>query len=76
MEIGEPSERTNRLSWIIIGLIVGAILIRGFWTFFWVGSMGMPNWDYGIIKDVPAESPYAVYEKLPNPQHVRGQGGE
>jgi hypothetical protein len=72
----EPSERTQTVSWIIIGLIVGAILIRGMFTYYWVGSMGMPDWDYGAIKDVPAESPYGVYDKLPNQQHVRGRGGE
>lgn len=72
----EATERTTRFSWIVIGLIVGGILLRGFVAYVWVGSMGMPDWDYRAIQDVPAQSPYAVYEKLPNPQHVRGQGGE
>jgi hypothetical protein len=38
--------------------------------------MGQPTWDYRPILDVPAESPYAVYQRLPYPQHVRGAKGE
>jgi hypothetical protein len=33
-------------------------------------------WDYPIVKDVPAESPFANYKLLPDPQHVRGARGE
>ena len=34
------------------------------------------TWNYGTVKDVPAESPYGVYKKLPHPQHVQGAEGE
>ena len=45
-------------------------------SFFVVSGLGQPDWDYRPILDVPAESPYAVYDKLPYPQHVRGAKGE
>jgi len=61
---------------IIIGLIVGFILVKGFYAFGVIGDLGQPDWDFRPIPDVPGESPYAVYELLPHPQHIRGTGGE
>ncbi|MFP4582837.1 MAG: hypothetical protein ACLFN9_05570 [Desulfococcaceae bacterium] len=72
----EPSERSTLRSWIIVGLCSAFILIKGAFAFFVVGTLGQPDWDYRPVRDVPAESPYAVYEKLPHPQHVRGDKGE
>ena len=63
-------------TWVAIFLMVSFILAKGFYSFFVVGDMGMPNWDFPIVADVPAESPYAVYPLLPYPQHVRGERGE
>ena len=63
-------------SWRNIFLMVVLILGTGFYAFFLIGDRGMPAWDYGAVEDVPAESPYADYELLPHPQHVRGKKGE
>ena len=63
-------------SWVVIFLLLVIILIQGFFAFFVVGDRGQPGWDYRPVKDVPGESPYAMYETLPYPQHVRGQKGE
>jgi len=63
-------------SWIIIVLLLAWIFGKGFFSFFVVGDLGQPTWDYRPIKDVPAESPYAVYELVPHPQHVKGANGE
>ena len=52
------------------------ILAKGFFSFWVVADRGQPTWDYRPVKDVPGESPYAVYEPLPHPQHVKGQKGE
>ncbi len=41
-----------------------------------IGDAGQPSWSYGVVRDVPGESPYAVYRKAPYPQHVKGAGGE
>ena len=74
----EPSEHSNSslVSWAIIFLLLAWILGKGFFSFFVVGDLGQPSWDYRPIKDVPGESPYAVYELVPHPQHVKGAKGE
>ncbi|BBO68940.1 hypothetical protein DSCA_28700 [Desulfosarcina alkanivorans] len=63
-------------TWIWLGVMLGIILFKGFLAFTVVSDMGQPTWAYRPVKDVPAQSPYAVYQLLPNPQHVRGAGGE
>lgn len=62
-------------TWTWLGIMVSIILFKGFLAFFVVSDMGPPTWSYRPIKDVPGQSPYAVYQLLPNPQHVRGAGG-
>jgi len=63
-------------TWLVVFSLVALILTTGFFSFFIVGDRKMPDWDYRPILDVPAESPYAVYDELPYPQHVRGAKGE
>lgn len=63
-------------TWTWIGVMLGIILFKGFLAFFVVSDVGQPTWDYRTVKDVPASSPYAIYNRLPSPQHVRGTGGE
>ena len=63
-------------TWVIIGLLLAWILGKGFFSFFVVGDLGQPTWSYRPIKDVPGESPYAVYQVLPYPQHIKGAKGE
>ncbi len=75
MKYSEHKE-SSFVSWIIIFLLLVWILGKGFFSFFVVGDLGQPTWDYRPIKDVPAESPYAVYELVPHPQHVKGAEGE
>jgi hypothetical protein len=47
-----------------------------FFAYSIVGDMGPPTWNYGTVKDVPADSAYGIYKKLPYPQHVQGAEGE
>jgi len=63
-------------TWVIIALLLAWILGKGFFSFFVVGDMGQPTWNYRPVKDVPGESPYALYQVLPYPQHVKGAKGE
>jgi hypothetical protein len=63
-------------TWLVIFFLLAFILLKGFFSFFVVGDKGQPTWDYRPVKDVPGESPYAVYRVLPHPQHVRGDKGE
>ena len=63
-------------TWLIVILLVLLVLAQGAFSFLVVGDRGQPDWDYRQVKDVPGESPYAIYEPLPYPQHIRGQKGE
>jgi hypothetical protein len=75
MEKPLPKESAS-VTWGVVFLCVVVILIQGFFTFFIVGDRGQPDWDYRQVKDVPGQSPQAIYEKLPYGQHVRGGKGE
>lgn len=63
-------------TYLWIGVMVGIVLLKGFFAFFVVSDRGQPTWDYRPIQDIPSQSPYAVYPPLPYPQHVRGFKGE
>lgn len=63
-------------TWVFIFLLVLYFLFYSLFTYTHVGDMGQPTWDYRPVKDVPGESPYAIYETLPYPQHVKGAEGE
>lgn len=69
-------KESSFVSWVIIFSVLALILGKGLFSFMVVGDLGQPTWDYRPIKDVPAESPYAVYELGPYPQHVKGAEGE
>ncbi len=55
----------------MIFILLVIILVKGLLSFYVVGDLGQPDWDFGVVKDIPGESVYAVYP-LDNPQHVRG----
>ena len=63
-------------TWLVVFGLMALILGKGFFSFFVVSDLGQPGWDYRPVMDVPAESPYAIYQKLLYPQHVRGAKGE
>ncbi|MFH2133486.1 MAG: hypothetical protein ABIK68_24170 [bacterium] len=62
-------------TWFWIVSLILLIVFVGVLTFTVVADKGMPPWDYGTVKFLPSESPYATYQKLPFPQHIRGKGG-
>jgi hypothetical protein len=86
MESGEMKYRTELESkmpkqstlgvWVVIVLLLALIFGKGLMAFFVIGDLGQPHWNYGVVPDVPGESPYAIYQPLPHPQHVRGDKGE
>jgi len=71
----EKKSSAGKTWWVII-LLVMFILFKGALSFFIVGDLGQPDWAYRTVRDVPGESPYAIYEPLPYPQHVKGAKGE
>jgi hypothetical protein len=70
------TKESTWITWVVIALLLAWILGKGFFSFFVVGDLGQPTWNYRPIKDVPGESPYAVYQVQPYPQHVKGTKGE
>jgi hypothetical protein len=59
-------------TWFIIFLLVLIVLVQGGLSYFIIGDRGQPDWEYRPVRDVPGESPYAIYAPLPFPQHVKG----
>ncbi len=66
-------------TWSVVILMVGWVFFKGWLAYHVIGDLGQPDWDYRPIKDVPAESAYAVnkpYHPLPFAQHVQGEQGQ
>lgn len=70
------AKESTIVTWVIIMLLLVWVLVKGVFSFLVVGDVGQPTWDYRPVKDVPGESPYAIYEVLPYSQHVQGAKGE
>lgn len=58
------------LSWAIVLGIASTFFVWGIFIFFTVGDKGSPPWNFGVVADIPGESPYADY----GPQFVPGKG--
>ncbi len=64
-------------SWALVMFMVAIVFFQGWLAFFFIGDLGMPDWDYRPVPDVYGESPYAMYPPVPYAQHIRGlQGAE
>ena len=74
-----PQHRTSAFkTWLWIVFFVAIVFFQGWLAFTVIGDLGQPDWDYRPIKDVPAESAYAIfdpYHKLPYAQHVLKEQG-
>jgi hypothetical protein len=68
-------QSSSVVTWITIIALVLLVLLKGAFAFLLIGDRGQPGWDYRPVPDVPGESPYAIYQPLPYPQHVRGERG-
>jgi hypothetical protein len=56
----EQEKKTNRVGWIVVIAMAVVFVLWGFFIFFAVGDKGPPSWDFGVIKDIPGESPYST----------------
>jgi len=63
-------------TWIWIIVILMMIFGASIFTFYAVSHKGDLSWDYRPVQSLPASSPYAEYQKLPFPQHIKGRRGE
>jgi hypothetical protein len=65
-------------TWLLVLFFVAIVVFQGWLAFTIIGDLGQPDWDYRPIKDVPGESPYAIfdpYHPLPSAQHVLKEQG-
>ena len=69
-------ETSAAKTWFVVVLLLLIVGFQGALSYFVVGDQGQPDWDYRPIMDVPGESPYAVYEHFPFPQHVKGEDAD
>ena len=53
--------------WLLIITIAVLFVCWGFFAFWTVGDKGPPDWDFGVIPDVPGESPYSTVGTVPEP---------
>jgi hypothetical protein len=73
---GKPASTLK--TWLTVAALVAIVVFQGLLAFNVIGDLGMPDWDYRPVKDVPGESAYTLmtpYHPLPYPQHVQGQAG-
>jgi len=64
------------LTWVVIFLLLLIVSFKAGLAYFLIGDRGQPDWDFRPVKDVPGESPYAIYEVFPFPQHVQGDSSD
>jgi hypothetical protein len=66
-------------SWVIVWLLATFLLLYGLFMYVVVGDKGPPDWDFGIVEDIPGKSAYSTYPEPagaaiePVPQHVKGR---
>ena len=74
-----PDHQSSAIkTWLFVLFFVAIVLFQGWLAFTVIGDLGQPDWDYRPIKDVPAESAFAIwdpYYPLPYAQHVLKEQG-
>ncbi len=61
-----------------IGLAL-ALFVYGMFAYVVIGDKGPPNWDFGVVPDIPGQSIYSTRpgirgpQAIPEPQHVQGK---
>ncbi len=60
--------------WLIVAAMAILFICWGLFVFLVVGDKGPPPWDFGVVRDVPGESPHSTVglgkAGPPVPQHV------
>jgi flagellar basal body-associated protein FliL len=56
----EQEKKATLRSWMIIIAMVFVFLLWGLFIFFVVGDKGPPPWNFGVVEDVPGQSPYST----------------
>jgi hypothetical protein len=72
----KASNESVGAAWVFIFILALLFAIQSFLAYKVIGDAGQPSWSYGAVRDVPGESPHAIYPTVPYPQHVKGAKGE
>ena len=56
----DQQTKTSLRGWFIVIAMTFLFVLWGLLIFFAVGDKGPPPWDFGVIQDVPGESPYST----------------
>jgi hypothetical protein len=56
----DQSDKKSLKGWLIVFLLTFLFIAWGLFIFFAVGDKGPPAWDFGVVRDVPGESPYST----------------
>jgi hypothetical protein len=56
----EQKENPTIKDWLVPIAIAVLFLLWGFLIFFLVGDKGPPPWDFGVVEDIPGQSPYST----------------
>ena len=72
----KTSNESVGAAWVFIFILALLFAIQSFLAYKVIGDAGQPSWSYGAVRDVPGESPHAIYPAVPYPQHVKGAKGE
>jgi hypothetical protein len=59
----DREEKTPGSSWLVPFAIAAIFLIWGLLIFFLVGDKGPPAWDFGVVEDIPGQSPYSTEQR-------------
>lgn len=59
----DREEKTPGRSWLVPFAIAAIFLIWGLLIFFLVGDKGPPVWDFGVVEDIPGQSPYSTEQR-------------
>jgi len=56
----EQKETSTIKDWLVPIAIAALFLLWGLLIFFMVGNKGQPPWDFGVVEDIPGQSPYST----------------
>jgi hypothetical protein len=56
----EQKDNPTIKDWLVPIAIAVLFLIWGRLIFFMVGNKGQPPWDFGVVEDIPGQSPYST----------------
>ena len=56
----DQEEKPRIKDWFVPIAIAVLFLVWGLLIFFMVGNKGQPPWDFGVVEDIPGQSPYST----------------